>query len=81
MTEITMPSLSDAMQEGTILSWLKQDGEQVQAGEELVEIETEKATMTHESPSAGGPGSGRHGDPSRAVWRDVHGLEPGGCSG
>jgi pyruvate dehydrogenase E2 component (dihydrolipoamide acetyltransferase) len=53
MTEITMPSLSDSMEEGTILSWLKQPGERVARGDELVEIETDKATMTYESPAEG----------------------------
>jgi pyruvate dehydrogenase E2 component (dihydrolipoamide acetyltransferase) len=53
MTEITMPSLSDSMQEGTILSWLREDGEHVAVGDELVEIETDKATMTYESPADG----------------------------
>jgi pyruvate dehydrogenase E2 component (dihydrolipoamide acetyltransferase) len=53
MTEIRMPSLSDSMQEGTILSWLKDDGEPVAVGDELVEIETDKATMTYESPAEG----------------------------
>ena len=53
MTDITMPKLSDSMQEGTILSWLKADGETIAAGEELVEIETDKATMTYEAPAAG----------------------------
>jgi pyruvate dehydrogenase E2 component (dihydrolipoamide acetyltransferase) len=53
MTEITMPSLSDSMQEGTILSWLKEDGEPVQVGDELLEIETDKATMTYEAPAEG----------------------------
>jgi pyruvate dehydrogenase E2 component (dihydrolipoyllysine-residue acetyltransferase) len=53
MTEITMPSLSDSMQEGTILSWLREDGVQVAVGDELVEIETDKATMTYESPAEG----------------------------
>src|SRR6202020_118054 len=53
ITEITMPRLSDSMQEGTILTWLKADGEQVQAGDELLEIETDKATMAYESPAAG----------------------------
>lgn len=48
-----MPRLSDSMQEGTILTWLKGDGDQVAAGDELVEIETDKATMTYESPGAG----------------------------
>jgi pyruvate dehydrogenase E2 component (dihydrolipoamide acetyltransferase) len=53
MTEITMPKLSDSMEEGTILSWLKQPGEQVEAGEDLVEIETDKATVTHPAQAAG----------------------------
>jgi pyruvate dehydrogenase E2 component (dihydrolipoamide acetyltransferase) len=53
MAEIVMPRLSDTMEEGTILRWLKQDGEQVNRGEELVEIETDKATMTYESDLSG----------------------------
>lgn len=53
MTEIRMPRLSDSMAEGTILTWLKGDGEHVTAADELVEIETDKATMTYESPAEG----------------------------
>jgi pyruvate dehydrogenase E2 component (dihydrolipoamide acetyltransferase) len=53
MTEITMPRLSDSMEQGTIASWLKSDGDRVDAGDELVEIETDKATMTYEAPEAG----------------------------
>jgi pyruvate dehydrogenase E2 component (dihydrolipoamide acetyltransferase) len=53
MTEIVMPRLSDTMEEGTILRWLKADGEDVARGEELVEIETDKATMVYESDQAG----------------------------
>jgi pyruvate dehydrogenase E2 component (dihydrolipoamide acetyltransferase) len=53
MAEIVMPRLSDTMEEGTILRWLKADGEKVARGEELVEIETDKATMTYESDQAG----------------------------
>jgi pyruvate dehydrogenase E2 component (dihydrolipoamide acetyltransferase) len=53
MAEIVMPRLSDTMEEGTILRWLKADGEEVTRGEELVEIETDKATMTYESDQAG----------------------------
>jgi pyruvate dehydrogenase E2 component (dihydrolipoamide acetyltransferase) len=52
-SEIVMPRLSDTMEEGTILRWLKGDGETVQRGEELVEIETDKATMVYESDVAG----------------------------
>src|SRR5882757_1912853 len=48
-----MPRLSDSMEEGTILSWLKQVGEEVAVGEELVEIETDKANMAYESDVAG----------------------------
>jgi pyruvate dehydrogenase E2 component (dihydrolipoamide acetyltransferase) len=53
MSEIVMPRLSDTMEEGTILRWLKSDGEHVARGEELVEIETDKAAMTYESDLEG----------------------------
>ena len=53
MAEIVMPRLSDTMEEGTILRWLKRDGERVERGEELVEIETDKATMSYESDQSG----------------------------
>jgi pyruvate dehydrogenase E2 component (dihydrolipoamide acetyltransferase) len=53
MAEIVMPRLSDTMEEGTILRWLKRDGEHISRGEELVEIETDKATMTYESDQDG----------------------------
>ena len=53
MTDIQMPSLSDAMEEGTVLTWLKAAGDHVEQGDELVEIETDKATMTYESPASG----------------------------
>jgi pyruvate dehydrogenase E2 component (dihydrolipoamide acetyltransferase) len=53
MTDIVMPRLSDTMEEGTILRWLKRDGEHVARGEELVEIETDKASMTYESDREG----------------------------
>ncbi|HEY2717877.1 MAG TPA: dihydrolipoamide acetyltransferase family protein [Solirubrobacterales bacterium] len=52
-TEITMPRLSDSMEEGTILAWLVAAGEPVAAGQELLEIETDKATMTVEAEAAG----------------------------
>lgn len=48
-----MPRLSDSMEEGTILKWLKSDGDDVAKGEELVEIETDKANMTYEADEAG----------------------------
>ncbi len=48
-----MPRLSDSMEEGTILKWLKADGDSVARGEPLAEIETDKATLTYESDAAG----------------------------
>jgi pyruvate dehydrogenase E2 component (dihydrolipoamide acetyltransferase) len=47
MTDITMPRLSEQMEHGTIVSWLVEDGQQVEVGDELVEIETDKATMAY----------------------------------
>ena len=46
---ITMPRLSDTMEEGTISTWLKKVGDKVSEGEILAEIETDKATMEFES--------------------------------
>ncbi len=46
---ITMPRLSDTMEEGTVASWLKKEGDQVEEGDILAEIETDKATMEFES--------------------------------
>src|SRR3954452_3328060 len=48
-----MPRLSDSMEEGTILTWLKQVGDAVAVGDELVEIETDKANMAYEADVAG----------------------------
>src|SRR6185437_14244988 len=53
MPEIVMPRLSDSMEEGTILTWMKQVGDEVAVGEELVEIETDKANMAYEADVAG----------------------------
>jgi pyruvate dehydrogenase E2 component (dihydrolipoyllysine-residue acetyltransferase) len=53
MPEIVMPRLSDSMEEGTILTWLKQVGDEIAVGEEIVEIETDKANMAYESDVAG----------------------------
>jgi pyruvate dehydrogenase E2 component (dihydrolipoamide acetyltransferase) len=51
--EVVMPRLSDSMEEGTILRWLKSVGDEVKRGEELVEIETDKANMTYEATDEG----------------------------
>ncbi|HAT66534.1 MAG TPA: pyruvate dehydrogenase, partial [Flavobacteriaceae bacterium] len=46
---ITMPRLSDTMEEGTVATWLKKEGDKVEEGDILAEIETDKATMEFES--------------------------------
>jgi pyruvate dehydrogenase E2 component (dihydrolipoamide acetyltransferase) len=51
--EIIMPRLSDSMEEGTILQWLVAEGDQIEAGQPLVEVETDKATVTYEADEAG----------------------------
>jgi pyruvate dehydrogenase E2 component (dihydrolipoamide acetyltransferase) len=51
--EVVMPRLSDSMVEGTVVRWFKQVGDQVAMGDPLVEIETDKATVTYEADAAG----------------------------
>ncbi|MHB1087289.1 MAG: dihydrolipoamide acetyltransferase family protein [Acidimicrobiales bacterium] len=53
MIEITMPRLSDTMEEGTIVAWHKKPGDAVRVGEILVDIETDKAMMEYEAYEAG----------------------------
>src|SRR5439155_14931817 len=43
--EITMPQLSDTMTEGTLVKWYKREGEKINEGEAIADIETDKATM------------------------------------
>src|SRR5687768_4238453 len=51
--EITMPQQSDTMTEGTVVKWLKKEGDQVKVGEMIAEIETDKAVMEMESFESG----------------------------
>ena len=53
MAEITMPRLSDSMEEGTILKWLVAEGDGVKRGQPIAEIETDKANMTYEADTDG----------------------------
>ncbi len=50
---ITMPRLSDTMEEGTVATWLKKVGDKIEEGDILAEIETDKATMEFESFHSG----------------------------
>ena len=50
---IRMPRMSDTMSEGNIVSWLKKEGDKVESGDTLAEVETDKATMELDSFSDG----------------------------
>src|SRR5688572_11153997 len=52
-TDVTMPRLSDSMEEGTVLKWIVEEGGEVRRGEPLVEIETDKANMTYDADTDG----------------------------
>ena len=51
--EVILPKLTTTMDEGTIVGWLKQEGDLVQAGQPLFELETDKVTMDVEAPASG----------------------------
>jgi len=53
MAEVIMPKMGDAMEEGTLVSWHKQDGETVAVGDVIAEIETDKSNVEIEAEDAG----------------------------
>jgi len=53
MTEVIMPKMGDGMEEGTLLEWLKKDGDTVKSGEVIGTIQTDKATLELEAPGSG----------------------------
>jgi pyruvate dehydrogenase E2 component (dihydrolipoamide acetyltransferase) len=52
-TDVIMPALGVAQEKGTLLTWLKAEGQSVNKGEPLMEIETDKATVEIEAPASG----------------------------
>ncbi len=89
---ILMTALSPTMTEGTIAQWLVQEGQALKSGDALCEVETDKATMTYESPASGtllkillGPGSGAAvgqiigviGKPGES-WEEIAAKAPAG---
>ena len=52
MTEVRLPNLGE-IDEVTVVDWLKKEGETLKAGEDLLEVETEKTTFVIETPQAG----------------------------
>src|SRR5215212_8990393 len=52
-TSVTMPALGESVTEGTVTRWLKQEGDQVEADEPLLEVSTDKVDTEIPSPAAG----------------------------
>jgi pyruvate dehydrogenase E2 component (dihydrolipoamide acetyltransferase) len=52
-SQIVMPKMSDTMEEGVVVKWLKREGERIEFGEALAEIETDKAVLELEASTAG----------------------------
>jgi pyruvate dehydrogenase E2 component (dihydrolipoamide acetyltransferase) len=92
MPDIVMPRLSDSMDEGTILAWMRKVGDEIEVGDEIVEIETDKANMAYESDVAGtlteilaqegetlaiGTPIARVGDPAEGSDRSAAGPDEG----
>jgi pyruvate dehydrogenase E2 component (dihydrolipoamide acetyltransferase) len=77
--ELTMPKLSDSMEEATIIHWLKEPGDAFARGEPLAEIETDKATVVYEAQTDGvlasilvpEGGSARTGEPIATLDGDA----------
>ena len=53
MPEVIMPKMGDAMEEGTLLKWLKSEGDEISEGDPIAEIETDKVTLEIEAEAAG----------------------------
>ncbi|HYA34379.1 MAG TPA: biotin/lipoyl-containing protein, partial [Candidatus Binataceae bacterium] len=80
--EITMPKLSDTMEEGKIIRWLKHPGDRVRRGDAIAEVETDKADMVLESFDEGVLGELllKEGD-SAAVGAVIAKLNAGATTG
>lgn len=52
-TEVILPKWGLTMEEGTLVSWLKEEGDRVEAGEVIAQVETEKITNDLEAPVSG----------------------------
>ncbi len=85
MTEVIMPKMGDGMEEGTLVEWLKNEGDKVKSGEVIGTIQTDKATIELESPGSGilsgfllkGGETVPVGKPIAAILRDGESLPDG----
>src|SRR5512142_1318422 len=53
MAEIRMPKMGDGMEEGTVLRWLKKEGDRIEKNESIAEIETDKANVEMPAEDSG----------------------------
>lgn len=53
MSTVIMPKMGDGMEEGTLLRWLKNVGDQIDAGDPIAEIETDKVALEIEAAESG----------------------------
>ena len=53
MVQLIMPKMGDGMEEGTLLRWLKGVGDEIEAGDPIAEIETDKVTLEIEAAEGG----------------------------
>lgn len=53
MKEIRLPALAEDQVDATVIRWLRQEGDRVQAGDPILEVETDKAAVEIESPASG----------------------------
>ena len=89
MTEVIMPKMGDGMEEGTLVEWLKKDGDKVKSGEVIGNIQTDKATLELEAPGSGtltgilleAGGTVPVGVPIAAILKDGESLPSGWGSG
>jgi len=51
--EVFVPKMTDFMEEGTIVSWLVAEGDRVEEGQPILELETDKAVSELEAPASG----------------------------
>ncbi len=75
-TEIVMPALGIAQETGRVVQWLAAEGETVTAGEPLLEIETDKVTVSIDAPASGVLSAVRAGDGDEVSVGKGHRLHP-----
>lgn len=80
-SEIVVPELGESIIEATVSRWLKQEGDRVQAGEALVELETDKVNLEVAAPQAGVLASIKHGEGEDVKVGEVLGLVEAAAEG